>query len=67
MTDFLMIAGDRDFSPLHLEPEPVMVSVHGVELGRLAVDLLLWRLENPDLNQVTQLLTPSLIEPKMSG
>lgn len=64
MTDFLMIAGDRDFSPQHLEPEPVMVSVHGVELGRLAVDLLLWRLENPDLNQVTQLLTPSLIEPR---
>ncbi len=67
MTDFLMIAGDRDFSPQHLEPEPVMVSVHGVEIGRLAVDLLLWRLENPDLNQVTQLLSSSLIEPKKAS
>lgn len=67
MTDFLMIAGDRDFAPQHLEPEPVMVSVHGVELGRLAVDLLLWRLENRDMNQVTKLLTPSLVVPAGSA
>lgn len=64
MTDFLMIAGDRDFAPQHLEPDPVRVSVHGVDIGRLAVDLLLWRLENPDMKQVTQLLASSLIEPK---
>ncbi len=64
MTDFLMIAGDRDFAPQHLEPEPIMVSVHGVDIGRLAVDLLLWRLENPDVMQVTQLMASTLIEPK---
>lgn len=64
MTDFLMIAGDRDFAPQHLEPEPFMVTVHGVDIGRLAVDLLLWRLENPDIKQVTQLIASSIIEPK---
>jgi LacI family transcriptional regulator len=64
MTDFLMIAGDRDFAPQHLEPEPIMVTVHGVDIGRLAVDLLLWRLENPDVRQVAQLIASSLIEPK---
>jgi DNA-binding LacI/PurR family transcriptional regulator len=63
MRDFLMIAGDRDFAPQHLEPEPIMVSVHGADIGRLAVDLLLWRLENPDVMQVTQLMASSLIEP----
>ncbi len=63
MKDFLMIGGDRDFAPQHLEPEPIMVSVHGVELGRLAVDLLLWRLENPEMKLVATLLTPTLVLP----
>lgn len=63
MTDFLMIAGDRDFAPQHLEPEPIMVNVHGVDLGRMAVDMLLWRLENPGVASVTQLLTSTLTLP----
>lgn len=63
MTDFVMIAGDRDYAPQHLEPEPIMVNIHGMELGRLGVDLLLWRLENPNVPKVAQLLTPTLVLP----
>lgn len=60
MSDFMMIAGDRDFAPRHLEPAPVLVSVHGIELGRMAVDLLLWRLANPGVSRVQSLLASSL-------
>lgn len=60
MSDFIMIAGDRDFAPRHLEPAPILVSVHGIELGRMAVDLLLWRLANPSVPRVQSLLSSSL-------
>lgn len=63
MIDFTMIAGDRDFAPQHLEPPPVLVTVHGMELGRLAVDLLFWRLANPGVPRMTKLLASSLEAP----
>lgn len=67
MKDFVMVAGDRDFAPQHLEPPPVLVTVHGFELGRLAVDLLLWRLSNLSVPRVTKLLASSLEPPAQVG
>lgn len=63
MREFVMIAGDRDFAPQHLEPPPMLVTVHGYELGRLAVELLFWRLSNQSSPQVTKLLASSLEGP----
>lgn len=64
MKDFVMIAGDRDFCPQHLEPEPILVDVEGAALGRLAVDQLLWRVGHPSAPRGTRLLVSRIEKPR---
>lgn len=45
-----------------LHPRPASIDIHAREIGAAAVDLLIWRLENPDATPKRTLLSPSLIE-----
>jgi DNA-binding LacI/PurR family transcriptional regulator len=44
-----------------LRPRPATVDIHAMEVGRSAVERLLWRIQHPDEPVETILLTPSLI------
>jgi LacI family transcriptional regulator len=63
MRDVTLICGDKEHCPQHLDPVPVKVEVHSHSIGRLAAELLLWRLTNPSAPYVTQLVQPALIVP----
>jgi LacI family transcriptional regulator len=63
MRDVTIICGDKEHCPQHLDPVPVKVEVHSQSIGRLAAELLLWRLTNPSAPFVTQLVQPALILP----
>jgi LacI family transcriptional regulator len=63
MRDVTLICGDKEHCPQHLDPVPVKVEVHSQSIGRLAAELLLWRLTNPSAPFVTQLVQPALIVP----
>jgi LacI family transcriptional regulator len=45
-----------------LRPRPATLDIHAVDVGRLAVKRLLWRIENLDKPVETILLSPSLVE-----
>jgi LacI family transcriptional regulator len=64
MRDVLLIAGDKEHCPQHLDPVPVKVEVHSQSIGQLAAELLLWRLTNPTAPFVTQLVQPQLVVPE---
>ena len=63
MRDVIFIAGDKEHCPQHLDPVPVKVDVHSQAIGRMAAELLLWRLTNPQAPFVTQLVQPALVVP----
>lgn len=46
----------------HLHPRPATIDIHAEQVGRRAVEQLLWRIENPDSPQMTLLLNPTLVE-----
>ena len=45
-----------------LQPRPATIDIHAGEIGRRAVQRLLWRIRNPDKPAETLLLEPSLVE-----
>ena len=67
MRDVVLIAGDKEHCPQHLDPVPVKVDVHSQSIGRMAAELLLWRLTNTEAPFVTQLVQPRLIVPRNNG
>jgi DNA-binding LacI/PurR family transcriptional regulator len=45
-----------------LHPRPASIDIHAREIGGAAVDLLIWRLDNPEATAKRTLLSPSLFE-----
>lgn len=45
-----------------LHPRPASIDIHAREIGAGAVDLLIWRLDNPEATPKRTLLSPSLVE-----
>ncbi len=67
MKDLLMIAGDTNFcSQHHLDPAPITTRLFSRQIGKQAVEVLLQRLKNPDMPQMTCSLKPQLLIPKDS-
>lgn len=66
MKDVYMICGDVDTCGQYLSPEPVMIDIQGRQIGKLAVDAMLWRIKHADMDKVTHLLEPRLLIPKTS-
>ena len=63
MKDVLYVCGDREVVYQHMEPEPAKVDIHSHEIGRMAVELLIMRLANPDAPRITLMVEPTLIIP----
>jgi LacI family transcriptional regulator len=64
MEDILMIAGDEDLCTIYLDPEPVKVRILAKEIGVLATEALVTRIENPKLPSYTSLIRPELVFPQ---
>lgn len=68
MKDVLMIAGDGNLcSRYHMDPKPVTIRIFSQQIGSQAIELLLQRINNPSMPQVTCLLKPQLILPAQNG
>lgn len=59
--DLQMVIGDYDMQTMDLPPGPVTVDIHPREIGRTAVNQLLWRIENPDTPLVEIQTEPTLL------
>ncbi|HVM60290.1 MAG TPA: LacI family DNA-binding transcriptional regulator [Verrucomicrobiae bacterium] len=66
MKDVLYVCGDREVVYQHMEPEPAKVDIHSHEIGKLAVELLIVRLANPDSPRITLMVEPTLVIPGVS-
>lgn len=65
MKDVQMVAGDTNIcAQFPLTPEPVTIRIFSKRIGRQAVELLLQRIKNPDMPQLTCTLKPELELPK---
>jgi len=53
MKDVYMIGGDIDICGQYLSPEPVMIDIQGRQIGKVAVEAMLWRIKHPNLNKMT--------------
>jgi len=61
MKDVCMVAGDTNIcAQFPLSPIPVTIRIFSKKIGRQAVELLLQRIKNPDMPQMTCLLKPQL-------
>lgn len=61
MKDVQMVAGDTNIcAQFPLTPEPVTIRIFSKRIGRQAVELLLQRIKNPDMPQLTCTLKPKL-------
>lgn len=65
MKDVQMVAGDTNIcAQFPLTPEPATIRIFSKRIGRQAVELLLQRIKNPDMPQLTCTLKPELELPK---
>lgn len=66
MKDFEIMGCDRYALPLSiLDPKPATIDINAEEMGRRAVDQLLWRMENPkESDGITLLVRPRLVYPE---
>ncbi len=46
---------------VHLHPRPATINIHAEQVGRKAVEQLLWRIEHPGEPRVTVALSPTLV------
>lgn len=64
MKDIQMVAGDTQIcEQFPLSPAPVTIRIFSKEIGQQAVELLLQRIANPDMAQMTCLIEPQLQMP----
>lgn len=67
MKDILMVAGDANICDKHhLIPEPVTTRLFSDQIGKQAVEILLLRIKNPDMPQITCMLKPELVIPEQA-
>lgn len=45
----------------HLQPRPATIDIHAEQVGRRAVDQLLWRIDHPNQPRVTTAIDPTLV------
>jgi LacI family transcriptional regulator len=65
MKDVCMVAGDANIcAQFPLSPAPVTIRIFSKNIGKQAVELLLQRIKNPDMPQLTCTLKPELELPK---
>jgi DNA-binding LacI/PurR family transcriptional regulator len=65
MQDVCMVAGDLNTcGPFALHPEPITIRIFSKQIGRQAVELLLHRIANPHVPQITCLIKPKLDIPE---
>lgn len=63
--DFEVVSVNNEASLLDgLHPRPATVDIQSYEMGRAAVQRLLWRKEHPDEPRLTLTIDPMLIEPE---
>lgn len=64
MKDIQMVAGDDNIcSQYLLDPKPATIRIFSQQIGQQAVEMLLQRIKNPDMPQLTCALKPQLIVP----
>jgi LacI family transcriptional regulator len=64
MKDFQVISCNAEqlwLAPLH--PKPATIDIHSDELGRRAVETILWRIKNKSAPLSSVILAPTLVEP----
>ena len=65
--DFEVISVNNEASLLDgLNPRPATIDIRSFDMGRTAVQRLIWRKQNPDEPRLTLLLDPLLIEPDIN-
>ncbi len=58
-----MVAGDKEVFGPYCNPEPVRIDIGTRNLGKMAVEAMIWRIQHPEMPQLTYMLQPSLIIP----
>ncbi len=68
MKDVRLVAGDDNICSQHLlDPKPATIRIFSRQIGKQAVEMLLQRIRNPDMPQLTCSLKPQLIIPEETG
>lgn len=64
MKDLPMVAGGEDVCiGYHLDPSPASIRIFATNIGKQAVEMLLQRIKNLDMPQITAALKPELVIP----
>ena len=63
MQDFLMVASDEGECPPYLVPEPAKLKVHPKKLGILAAEVLLMKINAPEVPGFTGMIQPEVLIP----
>lgn len=58
--DIQLVIGTDDF---YLNPQPASIHIFDQQIGKHAVQALLWRIKTPDMPQITCSLKPKLLIP----
>ncbi len=61
-----MIAGDKEVFAGYCNPEPARIDIGTREIGKVAVEAMVWRITHPQMPQLTYMLKPSIIAPESS-
>ncbi len=62
--DIEMVAGDKNVYSGYLKHEPVWIDIDPAGLGKLAVEALMLRLKNPEMQLLTYQAKPTLVIPE---
>lgn len=63
MKDVYMICGDLDSCGQFLDPDPVKIDIQGGQIGKLAVNAMLWRIKNPQMSKINHSVESLLMYP----
>ncbi len=61
--DIEMVAGDKELCGNYCHPAPVKIDIGSTEIGQMAMEAMMWRIQHPQMPQLTYMLKPSLIIP----
>ncbi len=58
--DFEIVVGDKEVCIGYCKPEPVKIDIGALELGKMAMEAMIWRLQHPGMPRVTYMVDPAL-------
>lgn len=61
--DLKIVAGDKELCDNYGMPEAAQIDIAAGEIGELAMEAMMWRLQRPRLSPITYMIKPSLIAP----